>query len=260
MCTVTYIPKAQGEGFYFTHNRDESIRRKIAVPPMIKQVGDKRILCPIDREGGGTWLAVSEDKRLACILNGGSSPHERKTSYRHSRGLVVLDYFNFSDNDDFMRNYSMEGLEPFTLLLLDGKTFLHLVWENDRLTETALNPAIPYLFSSYMLYNEGIVLTRRKLFHDFIRNTDHAGSEEIIRFHRYAGHDDPETALVVERDNFVHTVSISHVDAGIEKAYFAYIDLINDIRLNKAVELKTSSALLQSAAQVPFNEHGLQFS
>ncbi|MBN1340080.1 MAG: NRDE family protein [Bacteroidales bacterium] len=257
MCTVTYIPKISGEGYYFTHNRDESIRRKIAVPPVIRQVGDKKILCPVDRQGGGTWIAISEDKRLACLLNGGSSPHKRKDAYRHSRGLVVLDFFSFSDSNDFIRNYDMKELEPFTLLLLDGKEFYQLVWENARLTVNELNPAIPYLFSSYMLYSQDIILTRRKWFHDFIRSTADAGPEEIIRFHRYAGSDDPEAALVVTLDNLVHTVSISHLDVNRAEAHFTYIDLINDIRLNKTLEFASASGRVQATLEAPFKQTGL---
>ena len=44
---------------------------------------------PKDAAAGGTWIGVSEKKRLICLLNGGFTAHTREESYRLSRGVVV---------------------------------------------------------------------------------------------------------------------------------------------------------------------------
>ena len=38
---------------------------------------------------GGTWIGLSDKKRLVCLLNGGYEIHEREASYRVSRGVIV---------------------------------------------------------------------------------------------------------------------------------------------------------------------------
>ncbi|MFW0694651.1 hypothetical protein ACN091_10365, partial [Aliarcobacter butzleri] len=74
----------------------------------------------------------------ACLLNGAFVAHTPQPPYKHSRGLVVLDAFDYVSIDSFINQYSFTGIEPFTLLLaetdrLSGQRLVELRWNGRRL-------------------------------------------------------------------------------------------------------------------------------
>lgn len=90
MCTVTYLPLGNNN-FILTSNRDETPLRK-TLPPK-DYVEDGVVLTyPKDEVAGGTWIGLSDKKRLVCLLNGGFTIHKRKDSYKMSRGVIVKKY------------------------------------------------------------------------------------------------------------------------------------------------------------------------
>ncbi len=56
MCTVTYLPSANG--FYLTSNRDEKSTRPAALPPAVYFLNGSKIIYPKDAQGCGTWIAL----------------------------------------------------------------------------------------------------------------------------------------------------------------------------------------------------------
>ena len=113
MCTVTYLPTNDGD-FIFTSNRDEDPRRAVGDLQHINSPEGKKLLLPKDR-AGGSWIALSQTGRLACILNGAFTKHQRKLSYRKSRGLILIDFFDWPDALSFWQDYNLIKIEPFTL-------------------------------------------------------------------------------------------------------------------------------------------------
>ncbi|MFM7153572.1 MAG: NRDE family protein, partial [Bacteroidota bacterium] len=77
---------------------------------------DGQIVYPRDSKAGGTWFAVSESGKTVCLLNGAFVRHHHNPPYKRSRGLMVLDFFNYDDPDRFFSEYNLEGMEPFTLI------------------------------------------------------------------------------------------------------------------------------------------------
>ena len=69
MCTVTYLPLGD-HNFILTSNRDVAPKRETTPPKEYNEVGVK-LTYPKDKLAGGTWIGVSEKKRLICLLNGG---------------------------------------------------------------------------------------------------------------------------------------------------------------------------------------------
>ena len=98
MCTVTYIPNK--DGFILTSNRDENAARSPKNITRIDQNGTELVF-PRDTTAGGTWIAVSETNRMVCVLNGAFDKHKHRPPYRRSRGLLVLDFFNFPNAESF---------------------------------------------------------------------------------------------------------------------------------------------------------------
>ena len=103
MCTVTFIPKKEG-GFIFTSNRDEAPKRS-ATELATVEIAGKVVKFPRDAHAKGTWIGMSNKNQLVCILNGAFVKHERKQSYRMSRGIMALDFFSHNGIDDFIKNF-----------------------------------------------------------------------------------------------------------------------------------------------------------
>ena len=117
MCTVTFIPKANGD-FVFMSSRDEATSRLTTKPDFYSLKGVK-CLFPKDSIAGGTWIGLSEHSRLVCLLNGGYTKHKRQLNYKHSRGKVVRYVLVATDYKGLLYTYDFIDIEPFTLLVDD---------------------------------------------------------------------------------------------------------------------------------------------
>ncbi|HEX9600000.1 MAG TPA: NRDE family protein, partial [Mariniflexile sp.] len=130
MCTVTIIPKGDND-FVLTSNRDEAPNR-VSLPPDFYRNKETRLLYPMDKLSGGTWIGLSEKNRAVCVLNGAFSIHERKEDYLKSRGVMVLDFLTSESILTTAESYDLINIEPFTMVLVDWNTalkFYELVWD-----------------------------------------------------------------------------------------------------------------------------------
>lgn len=228
MCTVTLIPTATFEkGFVLTSNRDEAAGRE-AIPPQFYIENGVKMLYPKDTEAGGTWIGISERKRLICLLNGEFEDHVKNKSYRLSRGVVVKDLLTSENTDETISNYNFEQIEPFTIILVDWKEklrFVELVWDGKQkhIKELELKS---HIWSSSPLYTREMKKQRAQWFLDF-QKKNKLFPENLLEFHESAGVGDKNIALVMDR-GFVKTQSITQIVNSSEGSRMTYKDLRND--------------------------------
>ena len=183
MCTVTLIPTGKND-FVLTSNRDEAPNR-ITLSPNFYEVNNTKLLFPKDEVAGGSWIGVSEKKRVLCVLNGGFEMHERKTSYRLSRGVVMKDLLVAEDFDKAIQDYNLEGVEPFTLVIVEwnfSMKFKELVWDGTKKYFNNL-PLESKIWSSSSLYNKPMKKERLQWFNDF-KEQHQLSSNIIMKFHK----------------------------------------------------------------------------
>lgn len=209
MCTVTYLPV--NNGFIITSNRDESVMRKPAEPPAVIKVEDTEVLFPRDGEAGGTWFATAKNGRTVCLLNGAFHPHKRQPPYRKSRGLVVLDFFAIETVGEFIKNYELDGIEPFTLVVAEYNRLYELRWDGNQKYYKELDNAIPHIRSSATLYTEEVIALREQWFAKWLVENKSYQPESILKFHLFAGAGDEGTKIRMSRAGIVKTVSITCV-------------------------------------------------
>ena len=77
-------------------NRDEAVSRK-TIPPKLYEENEVSLVYPKDEVAGGTWIGSSSKNRLLCLLNGAFVKHDRKSSYKKSRGIIVKELLGVSD-------------------------------------------------------------------------------------------------------------------------------------------------------------------
>ncbi|MEL6392325.1 MAG: NRDE family protein [Bacteroidota bacterium] len=236
MCTVTYLPINEGD-FIFTSNRDEDPRRAVGDLQHTNSPGGEKLLLPKD-QAGGSWIAVSESGRLACILNGAFTRHKRKPPYRKSRGLILLDFFDWTDPLAFWRDFDLRDIEPFTLLAWQAGLLVEGKWDGKQAHTQVLDHQAPYVWASATLYTEKMRQQREEWWQAFLQNSKNgqqvdelaekdsliAQSRQVQKFHLTTGSEDPHTALQMRRpEQGVATVSMTQIigqKSGFDMAHY----------------------------------------
>lgn len=232
MCTVTYVPNRSG--FTLTHNRDEAPSRSSVRIAQNDTRPDDLIIFPRDSKAGGTWFATSESGKTVCLLNGAFLKHHHNPPYRRSRGLMVLDFFEYKDPDQFFSQYDLEGMEPFTLIFARPGRLTELRWDEHRRHITHFAPDQPRFWCSSTLYAPEIQTLREEVFMHWIqKNTGHT-PRDIMRLHLNGSINDPANNFVMVRDR-VRTVSVTQVVRQKKYARMRFLELLENNRDERLV-------------------------
>lgn len=227
MCTVTLVPLEGKESFVLTSNRDEAPGRE-TLPPKTYSIGGLNMTFPKDVLAGGTWMGISERKRVICLLNGEFKKHERNLPYGKSRGVVVKDLLAAEGFNDAAEAYDLSNVEPFTIVAADWQQdliFAEFVWDGTQKHFRKL-PLKPYIWSSSPLYSPEMKKLRENWFSELQKEQD-LTPEALLGFHFSAGKGDKDKGVIMDR-GFVKTRSISQVVFSEGKAIFYYKDLATE--------------------------------
>lgn len=237
MCTLTYLPTS--DGYLLTSSRDESTQRANAIFPIYKHIaGNTTIVMPQDPLGGGSWIATDYQANTACLLNGAFENHQRQLPYRKSRGLVLLDSFQFKAIQEFVDTYNFEGIEPFTLICFrqNGKSALHQIqWNANRVYHQELPVSTPQIWSSVTLYDQTMRQKRHLWFQHWLAQKPDFTASNITDFHLYGGEGNPVIDFRMVRGHILQTVSLSCVEVRAEVTRFIYQDFMLDITIEEVL-------------------------
>lgn len=234
MCTVTVIPLKNND-FVLTSNRDEAPNRKSLAPNFYKYKGEQ-LLFPKDEQSEGSWIGVSENKRLICLLNGGFEIHERLPQYRLSRGVVVKDLLVAKDIVVAIEDYDLNDIEPFTIVVVeweDELSFYELVWDGSKKHFQKI-PLQPRIWSSSTLYNKTMRSERQQWFDDFIKDKE-LSPDAMFKFHTETQSDNINYGVIMDR-GFVKTTSVTRVVKKNEDVTMCYFDLDKNTHYSKTLE------------------------
>lgn len=236
MCTVTFIPLT-GSEYILTSSRDEQTSRLPATGPEISQFGSYNLMYPKDPKGGGTWIACDNNGKTACLFNGAFHTHIPQYPYRHSRGLIVLDFFRFPDVQSFSEKYNLDNIEPFTLVIIQNNKLVEFKWDGERRYLLNHDFTTPRIWSSATLYKKEIINLREKWFDEWKNTYKLSEQRDLIDFHLKAGDGRKETDVLMERKEFsLRTVSITSVGVLQNKIQMEYLDLINNKTMEKELD------------------------
>jgi hypothetical protein len=228
MCTVTFFPKS--DGYLLTTNRDENPFRAQALAPAEYNIEGKPIYFPMDPQGKGSWVAADENKAI-CLLNGAFEKHKRRESYRHSRGIIVLNAFNYSDPIEFVNNTDVNGIEPFTLLLVERTRVVEFRWDEAQKHVKELNSNEAHIWSSAPLYDERVRKLREDWLKDFQKQNADPGPEAILGFHLNGGNQIPEEKIKMWRNGGIpSSISVTQIHLSNNLVRMHYLDLLNESR------------------------------
>lgn len=216
MCTLTYLP-LDNEQYILTTNRDESPSRAHAKFPEYLHLENKNIIFPKEPKAGGTWIASSDNGTTVCLLNGAFEPHKYDPPYKISRGLVLLEAIECIKPDEFFKNYVLEGIEPFTMVVLFHDPELKVIefrWDGKKSHLKEMNARQPHIWVSAQLYTQDAINKRAQWFKKWLHDHKEYTAAEILAFHEKAGDGDIRNDMVMDRGE-VKTVSITSVVSSI---------------------------------------------
>lgn len=220
MCTVSFLPFK--DKVVLTSNRDEMASREHALAPKIYD----QLMYPKDPQGSGSWIAMHESGNFVCLLNGAFEPHERVLPYRHSRGLVVTEFFNYDSVQDFCDQYNFDRIEPFTLVIWQNNQLFEFRWDAEQYHLKALDKEQAHIYSSAPLYTKEVIQQREEWFKFYLENGD-VNEATILNFHRFGGEGNERTNINM-KGSIKQTVSISQMIVSEDSKRFQYFDLLND--------------------------------
>jgi uncharacterized protein with NRDE domain len=237
MCTVSFLPTG-GNNFILTSNRDEKDTRERALPPRIFSHNHLNVCYPQDPRAKGTWIAVSENNFTLCLLNGGFVPHKSRPPYRKSRGVMLLDFFNFNNVNQFVVNYDFKGIEPFTLIIAEYRSILKLYelrWDGKQIHLSYRDAKQSAIWSSVTLYTPEVIKTRESWFNAWKQKQKEGFfPENISEFHMTGGTGDKSSDLLMRRPG-TGTVSVTQVIKNGTETEMRYNDCLSNQAFSVAI-------------------------
>ncbi len=236
MCTVTYLPARNG--FTLTHNRDEAPSRSLYSIEEQQTRQGELLLFPRDASAGGSWVVTAQGGNTACLLNGAFVLHQRTPPYRRSRGLMMLDFFDFDKPGDFFQSYDLDGIEPFTFLFFQPDKVVELRWDGGAKHLKHLPPDEAHFWCSATLYPQEMQVKREQVFRQWLAARSPkkpVNPRSLMQLHLTGSVGDPEYDYVMERGGRVQTVSITQVVLRKKFTRMRYFDLLGGNRDERLV-------------------------
>lgn len=203
MCTVSYIPT--DTGYIQSANRDEFATRPNAKFPAKKASVRGEIVFPQDPEAGGTWFAFA-DGLSASLLNG-AYKNEPK-DFAKSRGLILLEAFDFATVPDFLASADFSEIDAFTMVLIDSQEdeiqITEVIWDGENRLVSMPNPNEQHLWVSIPEAYHEILDWRKELFN----KSNLASADDIKAFHLIEGDLEAKAVKIAPNDK-VYTRSFT---------------------------------------------------
>jgi uncharacterized protein with NRDE domain len=234
MCTVTYIPPTEERGFILTSNRDEKEFRP-TISPATYLHNDIKLAYPKDEKAGGSWIAVNENNKVCCLLNGAFVAHQKQEFHTLSRGTILLE-FTASDLTvhEFFASKELRNVEPFTIVTIEQtkqkiEKLTEFVWDGRDKHFRQLDKNTQYIWSSVTLYNDEHRKLRKEWFAKFYAEfKNKITPEKILSFHSGEHTSDNSINVIMQREGGLKTVSITQVSPENGQLKMSYTDLLNN--------------------------------
>jgi hypothetical protein len=228
VCTLTFIP--QPKGAIFTHSRDEDPSRPSSKEILKKQVKKGIFYFPQDLKAKGTWMGtwVSSERdavRTACILNGGSVPYKRKSTYLKSRGLLIPSLMDMANVKELYQGHNFLAYEPFTLIVYEGKRLYKLVHNPNETFLVEEDALQSHIWSSTKLYSLEIRELRKNHFYTWLNSQEAIKPQTLREFHLRGNNEAKLPGFRLKIENVIETVSLTQVAHSLETARMHYHNL-----------------------------------
>ena len=141
MCTLIAVYRClPGRWLVVGANRDEFFDRP-SEPPRLRFSGETRVVAPLDRRAGGTWLGLGAGGVFSALTNLASGPPDPTMK---SRGSIVLDALSCASSREAagaIQALPPRAYNPFNCFVADEEEAF-LISYRDRPEAIALDPGV----------------------------------------------------------------------------------------------------------------------
>jgi uncharacterized protein with NRDE domain len=215
------------DNLIFTFNRDEHPLRNNIEAIEVKRINKKKIYYPKDQKHGGTWFVVDNKGNLALLFNGAFVKHIKKPIYEKSRGVLLLELFEY---DNFLEAFSkcnLNEIEPFSVIAFFQNQLQRLTWDGEVKNCSNLNIQDQYIFSSATIYDTQIQHKRKNWLKEYLENK--AGNENnLMEFHQNYNSEDLINGLVINRSENLKTISTTQAIIGIQNTELKHSNILDN--------------------------------
>ena len=221
MCTVSIVPLA--DGFRLGCHRDELHARPAALPPRAIRLDRGLATMPIDPQGGGSWIALTDAGLALALLNRMTPAALLLEPHRRTRGEIVTLLAAARGLDEakrVLRAIDPGAYRPFQLVTVAGGEVMTATSDGAGV-EVVIRPLrLPRMFTSSSLGDASAQRMRGPLFEALVMNAeDRLAGQQAFHAHRW-----PRCgafSVVMCRDD-ARTVSRSTIDVRGGSGSFAY--------------------------------------
>ena len=184
MCTVTFCPRKSG--YALAMNRDELLARPPGLPPAKIKLNGRDVLRPSE-PGGGTWIAVNQDRVCFSLINWYAvAVHVQGAAV--SRGEIILAVGASATSvsvDELLQKYPLKKTNPFRLIGIfpARNEIVEWQWDLKRLVRKNHRWRMQQWISSG--FDEPIAQRKRnKTFRRVLKQLSAGGFDWLRRLHR----------------------------------------------------------------------------
>ena len=224
MCTITWWNQPDSYEVFF--NRDELRNRSCGLSPRQYQYAGVNYLCPLDPDGGGTWLLVNHYAVTIGVINKYTEFY-KVGGLRVSRGLLVKSLADCKTPraiEKRLRALELSHYAPFMLysIALNSDAYTYY-WNGKDLVCNSYKYCINALTSS-SYKNEEVSSYREKVYSKILADSQQLNADNLWSYHSAHNPELPAHSVFMSREDG-QTVSLSRILVKNEKAYFSYYDV-----------------------------------
>jgi hypothetical protein len=187
MCTVTIVPLE--DGYRLMCNRDEQHTRPAALPPRRLSIDGGQATMPIDPQGGGSWIAVTDGGLTIAMLNRMPLRAPAAPGALRSRGEIVTALASSRGLDQVAA--ALERIEPaayraFQLVAVAGQEVMAATSDGAEIDIATRELRQPVIFTSSSLGDASAERMRAPLFQAMVVHAeDPLAGQRAFHAHRW---------------------------------------------------------------------------
>ncbi|TGK17888.1 NRDE domain protein [Leptospira fluminis] len=178
MCTALIYRNRTDHLYGLGFNRDESVKRKPSLSPRLMESPTGKAIAPIDGDAGGTWIGISQDGEIVCLLN----YYEAALKLLRnpvSRGLLVRSVLLKERAPESWQVSELENYYPFKLFCIDKeKTRIH-IWDG-KVFSTEENTESFTVYGSSFTQGPKAQVSRREVFEKEFRPKTNPNAKDFV--------------------------------------------------------------------------------
>jgi hypothetical protein len=161
-----------------------------------------------------------------------------------------LDIISEKNPSQFLQKINLDGIEPFTLILLDSGSLYEFRWDGNERYCKQLSVHRPHIWSSTTLYDGLVIKKREQWFADFLNRNPNPTRQDVLNFHRFTGDGDRANDLLMSRENIYSTVSITSLFLTADRGSMKYMDVLAGLEMERNILFNSNNLASQQLHQL----------